>query len=100
MTYHWTIVPALGVTTLTLRVVVPLAAGGRERPGRLRTALPCAAPVLIAGLAVALLAAKRSILTAMAGAAVVTALLRPAFGWSPRSAVGSVRVIRSSGSAD
>ena len=106
MTYHWIIVLALGVTALTLRVVVPLAAGGRELPTWLRNALTCATPALIAGLVVtllwpssgdvasmrtltalagvgvgvALLACKRSILTAMIGAAVVSALLRLALG--------------------
>lgn len=106
MTYHWIIVLALGVTALTLRVVVPLAAGGRELPTWLRNALTCATPALIAGLVVTLLwpssgdvfsmrtltalagvgvgvvllACKRSILTAMIGAAVVSALLRLALG--------------------
>jgi branched-subunit amino acid transport protein len=106
MTYQWLIVLALGVTALTLRVVVPLAAGGRELPTWLRNALTCATPALIAGLVVTLLwpasgavsptrtitalagvgvgivllAGKRSILTAMVGAAVVTALLRLVFG--------------------
>ncbi|WP_103355875.1 AzlD domain-containing protein [Amycolatopsis sp. CA-128772] len=102
MTYQWTIVLALGVTALTLRVVVPLAAGGRELPAWLRRALTCATPALIAGLVITLLwpasgdvgsartvtalagvgagvlllACKRSILTAMVGAAIVTAVLR------------------------
>ncbi|WP_326950645.1 MULTISPECIES: AzlD domain-containing protein [unclassified Amycolatopsis] len=106
MTYQWVIVLALGVTALTLRVVVPLAAGGRELPAWLRNALTCATPALMAGLVVtllwpasgdvssmrtltalagvgvgvALLAAKRSILTAMIGAAVVSALLRLVLG--------------------
>ncbi|KDN21573.1 AzlD domain-containing protein [Amycolatopsis rifamycinica] len=106
MTYQWWIVLALGATALTLRVVVPLAAGGRELPTWLRNALTCATPALMAGLVVtllwpssgqvtslrtltalagvgvgiALLAGKRSILTAMIGAAVVSAVLRLVLG--------------------
>ncbi|GGP78716.1 hypothetical protein GCM10010185_60680 [Saccharothrix coeruleofusca] len=98
----WWVVAALALTSVALRVVLPLVLGGRELPGWLGAALLNAGPALLAGLVVmllwpsgpqvsafrtltalagvsvgvVLLAAKRSILTAMAGAALVSALLR------------------------
>jgi len=106
MSYHWWVVSALALTSFMLRVLVPLTVGGRELPRWLRNALLHAGPALLAGLVVMLLwptgadvpvvrtltalagvgagvlllAAKRSILTAMVGAAVVSAVLRLLLG--------------------
>ncbi|WP_232664578.1 AzlD domain-containing protein [Pseudonocardia sp. TRM90224] len=102
MTDVWLTIVLLAVVSIGFRVVAPLVIGGRELPSRVRTALLDTGPALIAAMVVlllwpagddvpmqhtltalagvaagiVLLAARRSILTAMLVAAAVTALLR------------------------
>lgn len=90
MSYHWWVVSALALTSPMLRVLVPLAVGGRDSPRWLRNALLHADPALLAGLVVMLLwptgadvPAVRT-LTALAGVARVCCCSRRSGRSSPR----------------